>query len=93
MFQFPFKRQGLFRPMSKEHVPTWIVSVYTVHVIMFPHSSASVYIVTILLNLGVVVSNSVFTVCNVYRVSTVIICITFADDTDFLYIGDDVSEM
>ena len=30
---------------------TWAASVYTVHVIMFPRASASVYIVTILLSL------------------------------------------
>ena len=53
----------------------WIASFYTVHVIMFLRGSASVYIVhvvnisivTILLNLDVdvVVSNSVLSVCNV----------------------------
>ena len=30
---------------------TWIASVYTVQVIMFPRGSANVYIITILLNL------------------------------------------
>ena len=28
-----------------------------------------------------------------YKVSTVIKCVSFADDTNFLYTGDDVSEM
>ena len=31
--------------MNNDHVPTWIASVYTVHVIMFLRGSASVYIV------------------------------------------------
>ena len=39
------RRQGVFRPMSNDHVSTWIASVYTVHVIMFLRDSASVYIV------------------------------------------------
>ena len=46
-----FKATGPFRPMGNEHVPTWAAPVYTVHVIMFPRASASVYIVTILLSL------------------------------------------
>ena len=28
--------QGIFRPMSNEHVTTWTSSVYTVHVTIFP---------------------------------------------------------
>ena len=38
------RRQGVFRPMSNDHVSTWIASVYTVHVIMF-RGSATVYVV------------------------------------------------
>ena len=37
--------RGIFRPMSNEHVSTWVASVYTVHVTMFPCGSACVYIV------------------------------------------------
>ena len=39
------ERQGVLRPMSYDHVSTWLASVCTVHVIMFPRGSASVYTV------------------------------------------------
>ena len=45
------RRQGVFRPMSNDHVSPWIACVYTVHVIMFPRGFASFDIVTVLLNL------------------------------------------
>ena len=40
--------RGHFRPMSNEHVSTWTASVYTVHVIMFPRSSACAYAVHVM---------------------------------------------
>ena len=38
------RRQGVFQPISNEHVSTWTASVYTVHVTMFLCGSACVYI-------------------------------------------------
>ena len=41
---------GHFWPMIKVHVPTWTVSIYTVHGTIFPRGSACVYIVHVLNN-------------------------------------------